>query len=273
MDDELDQEGIDSLGADVPFATDVIADLVFDIATPGIPSPVRRNFVKALARLCSAAIEVPVAYLEGKADERRAETEARIRLIDESANQIAQRMRIDPEYARVAAQKFSQRVIRQQVNLDMITQRTAVELNEGGHFSEQPEETDDTINDDWLNAFEAEAMEKSTEEMQALFGKILAGEIRKPGSFSIRTIKILGSIDQTVASHFVRLCSMSISRQDRSHLVASLGGNASGNALQEYGLNFSALNLLNEYSLIISDYNSWWEFTPCTLFLSQVTRR
>ena len=28
-------------------------------------------------------------------------------------------------------------------------------------------------------------------------------------------------------------------------------------------MNFATLNLLNEHGLIISDYNSWWEFTPC----------
>ena len=45
--------------------------------------------------------------------------------------------------------------------------------------------------------------------------------------------------------------------------VPSLGGNASDNALQEYGLPFATLNLLNEHGLIISDYNYWYEFAPC----------
>ena len=243
---------------------DIIFDLVADTATPAIPAPVRRNFLKALEQLCSAAIDFPAAYLTGKADERRAETAARIKLINTSATQIAQQMQTDPEYARVAVQKFGHRVLREQVNLDMISQRAASELQDASDSNGQsaPEESVDTINDDWLNAFEAEARQKSTEEMQTFFGKILAGEVRKPGSYSTRTIKILGSLDQNIASHLVKLCSMSISQFQRS-MVCSPGGDAASNALQEYGLDFSTLNLLNEHGLVISDYNSWWEFMPC----------
>ena len=125
-------------------------------------------------------------------------------------HKLLRQMQTDPEYARVAVQKFGQRVLREQVNLDMISQRAASEIQDADHPIGQspPEEADDTIGDDWLNTFEAEARQKSTEEMQALFGKILAGEIRKPGTFSTRTVKILASLDRNVAAHFVRLSSM-----------------------------------------------------------------
>ena len=265
MVDESAKGDIDASKDEVISFPDIITDLVADTAIPGLPAPVRRNFLKALGQLCSAAIDIPVAYLTGQADERRAETVARIKLINTSAGQIAQQMQTDPEYARVAVRKFGHRVLREQVNLDLISQRTAEELRDPGDSNGQsvPEESVDTINDDWLNAFETEARQKSTEEMQAYFGKILAGEIRTPGSYSTRTVKILGSLDQNTANHFVKLCSMCISGPLQDFRVPSLDGNASANALQEYGLNFATLNLLNEYGLIISDYNSWSEFIPC----------
>ena len=71
-----------------------------------------------------------------------------------------------------------------------------------------------TVNDDWLNSFEEEARQKSTEDMQFLFGRILAGEIRKPGTYSIRTVKILGQLDQNVAILFKRLCSLCVVHED-----------------------------------------------------------
>ena len=244
--------------------TDILVDLVTDTAIPGLPAPVRRNLFKALEQLFSAAIDIPVAYLTGKADERRAETAARIKLIDTSASQIAQQMQTDPEYARAAVQKFGQRVIREQVNLDLISQNAASEIRDAIYSDDQSEsdESGETISDDWLNAFEVEARQKSTEDMQGFFGKVLAGEIKKPGTYSTRAVKILGSLDQNVAKHFVRLCSMSISQLEDAR-VPSLAGNAASNSLQEYGLNFEALNLLNEYGLVISDFNSWREYTPC----------
>lgn len=42
--------------------------------------------------------------------------------------------------------------------------------------------------------------------------------------------------------------------------VLSLGGNAAQNALQNYGLSFAKLNILEEYGLIISDFNSYMSY-------------
>jgi hypothetical protein len=52
------------------------------------------------------------------------------------------------------------------------------------------------IEDDWLNLFSRLAEDKSSEELQSLFGKILAGEIKRPGSFSLRTIQLLGTLSK-----------------------------------------------------------------------------
>ena len=265
MVDEPTNGDLDTRPDDVNSLPDAITDLLADTAIPAIPAPVRKNFLKVFAQLCAAAIDVPAAYLTGRADERRAETTARIRLINTSAAQIAHQMQTDPEYAHVAVKKFGQRVLREQVNLDMITQRAASDIHENSDSSDQSssQESGDPINDDWLNAFETEARQKSTEEMQVYFGRVLAGEIRAPGSYSTSTIRILGNLDQNIAQHFVQLCSMCISTQENDIRVPSMGGNAAANSLQEYGLNFATLNLLNEHGLVISDYNSWYENMPC----------
>lgn len=265
MTERPSREDLEAAGDDLASASDIITDLAADAAFPGIPPPVRRNLLKALGQLCSAAIDFPVAYLTGKADERCAETAARIKLINTSAVQIAEQMKTDPAYARIAVQKFGQRVLREQVNLDMISQTATQEIRDssGSPESSEPDAQSQSINDDWLNAFEAEARQKSTEEMQVYFARVLAGEIKRPGSYSTRTVKILGSLDQNVASHFMRLCSMSLISQGYDTRVASLGGNAGDNALREYGLDFATINLLNEHGLVIGDYNSWYEFIPC----------
>ena len=264
MIDESAKEDFETPRDEVISVPDIIADLMTDTAIPGIPAPVRRNLLKAFGQLCSAAIDFPVAYLTGKADERRAETAARIQLINKSAGQIAQQMQTDPEYARVAVRKFGYRVLREQVNLDLISQRAASEIRDTSDAVNRSElnDTGETISDDWLNVFETEARQKSTEEMQTFFGKILAGEIRRPGSYSTRTVKILGSLDRDIANQFLRLCSMSMSIF-RDVRVPSMGGDAGNNALQQYGLTFDVLNLLNEHGLVIAEYNSRLSFTPC----------
>ena len=115
---------------------------------------------------------------------------------------------------------------------------------------------------DWTARFFSDVQDVSSEEMQSLWGKVLAGEVERPGSTSILTLSILRNLDQATASIFRKLCSICISiRLDGNQFidarVPSLGGNPSNNVLNDYGLNFDALNVLNEHGLIISDYNSW----------------
>ena len=249
----------------------VIASAISVISGSNLPAPIKRNFFKALGQLCTAAIEIPVAYMEGVVLEKHAETHARIKLIEKSANEIAAQMQFDPEYARAAVKKFGQRVIREQINLDRITSQAADTLTSNQPDTPQDASEQKEVDDDWLNVFEKEAAQKSTEEMQAMFARLLAGEIRRPSTFSIRSVRLLGSLDQPTAKLFKMFCSMCIAMRIKTtqedHIidarVPSLGGNAALNALSKYGLSFDRLNLLQEYGLIISDYNSWIDYRPC----------
>lgn len=123
------------------------------------------------------------------------------------------------------------------------------------------------ISDDWLSAFENVAAPVSTEDMQERLSRILAGEIQQPGSFSVRTLKLVADLDKQVLALFKTLCSMTISMEIPSaprHVldarVVSLNGNAAANSLKPFGLGFGQLNTLQEYGLIIADYNSYVDY-------------
>jgi hypothetical protein len=248
----------------------VAGDAVADILTGAtIPAPIRRNALKAFSRLCSAAVEIPIAYFEGVAAEKRAEASARVKLIETNADQIARQMEVDPAYARVAVRKFGQRIIREQVNLDSVSDEAARQITESKSL--QSNDGDKEVDDDWLNQFEKEACQRSAPEMQRLFGRILAGEIIRPSSFSIRAVRILGQLDSGTAALFRRFCSACIAIRipGSNHVldarIPSLGGNAASNSLQEFGLSFTNLNVLQENGLVISDYNSWMEYQTCVV--------
>lgn len=70
---------------------------------------------------------------------------------------------------------------------------------------------DSPYEDDWISTWENEACQKSSEDMQERFARMLAGEIKRPGTFSIRSVRLLGQIDQETASAFKILCSGCIS--------------------------------------------------------------
>jgi hypothetical protein len=208
MSDE--QEGTDSKDA-VGGALSAVVDTIGDLVT-GIPAPIRKNAFKAFGRLCTAAVEYPVALIEGAIAEKQAESRARVKLIDVSASQIAEQMKTNPEYARAAATKFAHKIIRERVNVDQIAGIAAAELkSEQSAIANDKEPEAPPISEDWLNAFESEAAQISSEQMKNLFAKVLAGEIRRPTSYSIKTIKLMAQLDNRAATLFRLLCSLSIS--------------------------------------------------------------
>ena len=262
---------------------DTVADLISSL---NLPIWIARNASKAFRQLCSAAAEWPSAIFKGKASERHALTAANTKITEAVTDQIIQQIEVPVKYAQIAVKKHMEKIIGEQINLDKISAIAANELkadepdtsiNQEANESNK-EQSDDstnrgensseekTIGDVWINIFETEARPQSTEDMQLLFGRILAGEIKQPGSYSIRSIRTLVELDQNTAALFKRLCSLCIvvENPDDRYIfdarVASLGDDAAQNALSKYGLSFDQLNVLNEYGLIISDYNSWHSY-------------
>lgn len=246
---------------DICGALSTVGDAIGDLAI-GLPAPIRKNVFAALGRLMTAVVDYPVARMEGVVAELRAESNARVAIINASGSQFVEHAKVSPEYILAANDKFSKKIVRECVNIDKISKIAIEELKskplttfDGSEVEVPP------ISEDWLNAFENESAKMSSEQMQRLFGKILAGEIQKPTSYSIKTLKLMAQLDNRAAELFRLLCSISISTRDPiskeiyDARVVSMG-DAGGNSLKAYGLTFTALNILHEYGLIISSYNS-----------------
>jgi hypothetical protein len=60
--------------------------------------------------------------------------------------------------------------------------------------------TDVPISDDWLLRWRDNASSISSDELQALWGKVLAGEVKSPGAFSLRTLEFLRNLSREDAS-------------------------------------------------------------------------
>ena len=279
---------------------DTVADLISSL---NLPIWIARNASKAFRQLCSAAAEWPSAIFKGKASERHAITEANTKITEAVTDQIIQQINVHPEYAQIAVKKRLEKIIGEQLNLDKISAIAADELRNEKSDNSINQETSEpdkeqsadssnqeanssrekVIDDNWLNSFETEARQKSTEEMQLRFGRILAGEIGQPGSYSIKAVKLLGELDQNTAVLFKKFCSACVivgvlgipnSEQVFDARVLSLGGSLGSNALSKYGLGLDQLNILNEYSLITSgdislhDYNlvSLYDYNLCIVY-------
>jgi Protein of unknown function (DUF2806) len=91
----------------------------------------------------------------------------------------------------------------QQLNLEKISSHAALEL--------LPEQSvpDAKPDEDWTARFFDYAKNISSEQMQEVWGRILAGEIKQPGSYSLKTLDIARNITKKDAESFEKIAAMS----------------------------------------------------------------
>lgn len=64
--------------------------------------------------------------------------------------------------------------------------------------------SDEPVNKDWLNRFFTIVEDVSDAEMQQLWARILAGEVKKTKSYSLRTLEVLRNMTKEEANLFVK---------------------------------------------------------------------
>jgi hypothetical protein len=129
----------------------------------------------------------PAAFLEGKAGIRRARDRAKEAIIDAEAR--ASVRQIDREREEnimfVGAETLEQ--------IKRLPPPAEDSRSAGGE-AEPP-----TLDDDWMNRFIRYAEDASSERMRQLWGRVLAGEIIHPGTFSMPALRFLAELDQGTA--------------------------------------------------------------------------
>lgn len=86
------------------------------------------------------------------------------------------------------------RELQRQTNIEAISEAAINELP--SHVSSDP------VDEDWRTRFFDIAENISNSDMQMLWGKVLAGEVAQPGSYSLRTLDVLKNLTQHEAHLF-----------------------------------------------------------------------
>lgn len=138
------------------------------------------------------------------------------------------------------------REAKKQLNIENITAIAANDLKD------EPEIENNPIDEDWTNRFFNIAEDISSEEMQFLWGKILAGEIKSPKSYSLRALDILRNLTKEEADVFIKFAQAKLVSGDKFFIY-----NQDNGILLEklFGITFSDRLLLTELGLIASENN------------------
>lgn len=229
------------------------------VAGPMLASWKARREANAKLIAAKGAVETQRILTEGQAHAMQiiagAQAEARTLLVSPNVTLQGQL-----EFGAAITQRIQFQEEKRQSNIVAVIGQAAQELGDR-------EVDDHEVDHDWTSRFFNDVQDVSSEKLQLLWAKVLAGEVERPGSTSLKTLGVLRNLDKTTAALFRTLCSICVSIKPDGYTfldarVPSLGGNAATNVLQKYGLGFSNLNTLNEHGFIISDYNSWFDFQP-----------
>ena len=89
------------------------------------------------------------------------------------------------------------------VNKSNVAQRAVDHLTAPSSRTESEPNSDSAeVDSDWLNYFGGYAEKARSEKVRDLWARVLAGEVRHPGSFSLTTLRVLAELDQQMALWF-----------------------------------------------------------------------
>jgi len=165
----------------------------------GIKAATKSRAMAALDRLCGNLIDLPGGWIEGKARRQRIQNQLNEALMIAEGQAALDRATGDPDFGRRVLENFTADLARKQANRDGVASEAIEDLRENSAADSAPS---GQIEDDWLNVFSSHAENASSEHLQKMWGKVLSGEIRRPGSFSLSTLRFISELDQQIATIF-----------------------------------------------------------------------
>jgi uncharacterized protein DUF2806 len=132
---------------------------------------------------------------------------------------------------------------KKQKNIENITQNTAKFLEAETNVSDEP------VDEDWITRFFNYAEDVSDEKMQTLWGQVLAGEIKQPNSYSLRTLELLRNLTKKEAQILTKAANLVIEFSGEPFLYDQT------DILEKHGISFDDQILLIETGLLSSKAN------------------
>jgi hypothetical protein len=185
---------------------------------------------------------------------KKAEAEAKALEITERSKtnaEIERRERLSESDIRIQNRLMAQERIRQK-NIDDVVDIAANQLKG------EKEVPKDKISVDWATRFFNTIQDISDEEMKLIWGKLLAGEIKSPGSYSLRTLELLKNLSSDEAMLFSEVSNLALRRVNEVLIIRR------DNINEEYGFTFDNILALTDAGLIKPILNTAMVLGPTT---------
>ena len=128
-----------------------------------------------------------------------------------------------------------------QHNIESVIDHACELLEKEECCSEEP------VEHGWLNRFFDSVADVSDEDLQKLWGQLLAGETKKPGSYSFKTLEILKNLRPQDAQLFQSMLPFII-KNGNAYFISS-----EKSLLEKYGINYGMIIALDDLGLMLSN--------------------
>lgn len=192
---------------DNPNPLDRAVSIAVAVEEKGLGLKARSRAVSAVDGLIGAAVDILIAPLEGIAGRQRAKDQARVEVLQAAGQVLKDRVLTDQSAAAAVLEsamvKEAESILRRRDVLAIAADELRALPPPDENVATSDDEAD-VLDEDWLNIFGVYVDRASSDRLKKMWGQILSGEIRKPNSFSLSTLRVISELDQNIAETFER---------------------------------------------------------------------
>lgn len=174
-----------------------------ELTETGVKAGATSRALASFDRLVGAIADIGSAHLEGYAERRRARTRGDVVLIDSIVEYGVEHLGASPDQAKRAFEKHFKKVLAQQENIEAVVGEAETDLLEG---AQNYEDIDGQMSEAFFDRFETYSASANTQELRHRWGRVLAAEIRRPGTFSQKVLRVIDELEPETAQLFERVC-------------------------------------------------------------------
>jgi len=177
---------------------EVIAQGIGGLAKPWMMRRLAAAEADRMKILAGADKEIAAQHLQlpaGRGEATDAESQDAVALDIKAQTQETS---LDPVelFGKRVEQRIATREARRQRNIETVVMQAASKVAGAGDVSREP------VDEDWVARFFSNVQEVSDEKLQRLWSSLLAHEVMKPGTVSLRTLEVLRNLAPAEAEAF-----------------------------------------------------------------------
>jgi len=181
------------------------------ITDTSIKAGAKSRFVAAIDRLGGSVVDSASAAFESFSERKRAKTKGEVKLIEAITEYGVAQLGADPGTAERAFQRHFRKVLSQQENIDHVLLEAKADLELNPPAVDDPDQTAE-LSDEFMDRFEEYSATATTDDLRQRWGRVLASEVRKPGTFSGKVLRVIDEMDSETAQLFEQVCKSRLNR-------------------------------------------------------------